>query len=243
MADIAHPAGLIVKGLLNSPFEHCHFVTTTTHKTLRGPRGGLIMMKEDFENPMGIKGPKGETRMMSALLDLAVFPGIQGGPLEHVIAAKAVAFYEILHDNFLAYAKQIISNAQAMAHAFTEKGYNIVSGGTDNHLMLIDLHNKNITGKLAENTLVKADITINKNMVPFDDRSPFVTSGIRVGVSAMTTRGLKETDMAQIVSWLDRVLMSPEDEAVISTVKGEVNEFMAGYPMYPEMDKKYFSVV
>ena len=235
MADIAHPAGLIAKGLLNRPFEHCHFVTTTTHKTLRGPRGGLILMKEDFENPMGITGPKGEVRMMSQLIDLAVFPGSQGGPLEHVIAAKAVAFYEILHDNFLQYGKQIIANAQAMANAFTEKGYDIVSGGTDNHLMLIDLRNKNISGKKAENTLVHADITINKNMVPFDDKSPFITSGIRVGVSAMTTRGLKEAHMPTIVNWLDRVLMSPDDEALIKTVKGEVNEFMAGFPLYPEL--------
>ena len=235
MADIAHPAGLIAKGLLSSPFAHCHFVTTTTHKTLRGPRGGLILMKEDFENLMGIKGPKGEIRMMSQLVDLAVFPGTQGGPLEHVIAAKAVAFYEILHDNFMAYAKQIVSNAQAMAKAFTEKGYNIVSGGTDNHLMLIDLRNKNISGKKAENTLVHADITINKNMVPFDDKSPFITSGIRVGVSAMTTRGLKEGDMPTIVNWLDKVLMSPDDEALIKTIKGEVNEFMTKFPLYPEL--------
>ncbi len=235
MADIAHPAGLIVKGLLSSPFEHCHFVTTTTHKTLRGPRGGLIMMKNDFENPMGIKGPKGETRMMSSLIDLAVFPGIQGGPLEHVIAAKAVAFYEILQDGFMAYAKQIVANAQAMSRAFTEKGYNIVSGGTDNHLMLIDLRNKGISGKKAENTLVLADITINKNMVPFDDKSPFITSGIRVGVSAMTTRGLKESDMQHIVNWLDRVIMKPDDEQLLKTIKGEVNEFMSGFPMYPEL--------
>ncbi len=235
MADIAHPAGLIVKGLLSSPFEHCHFVTTTTHKTLRGPRGGLILMKHDFENPMGIKGPKGETRMMSSLIDLAVFPGIQGGPLEHVIAAKAVAFYEILQDGFMAYAKQIVANAQAMSKAFTEKGYDIVSGGTDNHLMLIDLRNKGISGKKAENTLVLADITINKNMVPFDDKSPFITSGIRVGVSAMTTRGLKESDMQHIVNWLDRVIMSPDDEQLLKTIKGEVNEFMTGFPMYPEL--------
>ena len=236
MADIAHPAGLIVKGLLSSPFEHCHFVTTTTHKTLRGPRGGLILMKHDFENPMGIKGPKGETRMMSSLIDLAVFPGIQGGPLEHVIAAKAVAFYEILQDGFMAYAKQIVANAQAMSKAFTEKGYDIVSGGTDNHLMLIDLRNKGISGKKAENTLVLADITINKNMVPFDDKSPFITSGIRVGVSAMTTRGLKESDMQHIVNWLDRVIMSPDDAQLLKTIKGEVNEFMTGFPMYPELE-------
>jgi glycine hydroxymethyltransferase len=234
MADIAHPAGLIAKGLLSSPFEHCHFVTTTTHKTLRGPRGGLIVMKKDFENPWGLTGPKGEIRMMSSLIDLAVFPGTQGGPLEHVIAAKAVAFFEILQPEFTTYAKQVIANAQTLATAFTEKGYDIVSGGTDNHLMLIDLRNKNISGKKAENTLVKADITINKNMVPFDDKSPFITSGIRIGVPAVTTRGLKENDMKQIVNWLDIVLMSPDDENVISKVRGEVNEFMKGFPLYPE---------
>jgi glycine hydroxymethyltransferase len=192
LCDMAHPAGLIAKGLLNSPFEHCHIVSSTTHKTLRGPRGGIILMKEDFENPWGLTGPKGEIRMMSALIDLAVFPGTQGGPLEHVIAAKAVAFHEILQDEFTVYAKQIITNAQALATAFLEKGYDIVSGGTDNHLLLIDLRNKGISGKKAENTLVKADITINKNMVPFDDKSPFVTSGIRIGVPAITTRGMKE---------------------------------------------------
>jgi glycine hydroxymethyltransferase len=235
MADISHPAGLIAKQLLNSPFDHCHFVTTTTHKTLRGPRGGLITMKTDFENPFGITGPKGEIRMMSQLIDLAVFPGTQGGPLEHVIAAKAVAFHEILQPGFLAYGKQVIANAQAMASAFVEKGYNIVSGGTDNHLLLIDLRNKNISGKKAENALVKADITINKNMVPFDDKSPFITSGIRVGVPAITTRGLKEADMAQVVNWLDRVLMAPEDEGLLSTVRGEVNEFMKAFPLYPEL--------
>jgi glycine hydroxymethyltransferase len=237
LADISHPAGLIAKGLLASPFEHCHFVTTTTHKTLRGPRGGLVLMKEDFENPMGLTGPKGEIRMMSSLIDLAVFPGTQGGPLEHVIAAKAVAFHEILQPEFMDYAKQVVSNAQAMAKSFTAKGYDIVSGGTDNHLLLIDLRNKNISGKKAENTLVKADITINKNMVPFDDKSPFITSGIRVGVPAVTTRGLKEEHMSQIVNWLDKVLMSPDDEAVLGTVRGEVNEFMAGFPMYPEWGK------
>ena len=237
MADISHPAGLIAKGLLNSPFDHCHFVTTTTHKTLRGPRGGLILMKTDFENPMGHKGPKGEIRMMSQLIDLAVFPGTQGGPLEHVIAAKAVSFHEILQPEFTTYSKQVIANAQALAKAFTEKGYDIVSGGTDNHLLLIDLRNKNISGKKAENTLVHADITINKNMVPFDDKSPFVTSGIRVGVPAVTTRGLKESDMQQIVNWLDRVLMAPDDEQLIHRVKGEVNEFMKGFPMYPEWGK------
>ncbi len=237
MADIAHPAGLIAKGLLNSPFDACHFVTTTTHKTLRGPRGGLILMKTDFENPMGHKGPKGEIRMMSQLIDLAVFPGTQGGPLEHVIAAKAVAFHEILQPEFLTYSKQVIANAQAMAKVFTAKGYNIVSGGTDNHLLLIDLRNKNISGKKAENTLVHADITINKNMVPFDDKSPFVTSGIRIGVPAVTTRGLKEHDMEQVVTWLDRVLMAPDDDTTINSVKNEVNEFMKGYTMYPEWGK------
>ncbi len=235
LADIAHPAGLIAAGLLNDPFEHCHFVTSTTHKTLRGPRGGIIMMRKDFENPWGIKTPKGEVRMMSQLLDLAVFPGIQGGPLEHVIAAKAVAFHEILQDEFKAYARQMQSNAQAMAGAFIEKGYNIISGGTDNHLLLIDLRNKNITGKKAENVLVKADITLNKNMVPFDDKSPFITSGVRVGVPAVTTRGLKEEDMKQIVSWLDKVIISPDDEQVIAAVKGEVNEYMTQFPLYPEM--------
>lgn len=235
MADISHPAGLIARGLLSSPFDHCHFVTTTTHKTLRGPRGGLILMKKDFENPWGITGPKGEIRTMSQLIDLAVFPGTQGGPLEHVIAAKAVAFYEILQDEFAAYGKQVIANAQSLATAFTNKGFDIVSGGTDNHLLLIDLRNKGISGKKSENTLVKADITINKNMVPFDDKSPFITSGIRVGVPAITTRGLKEQDMAHIVSWIDKVLMNPDNEQVIATVKGEVNEFMTGFPLYPEL--------
>ncbi|WP_118952219.1 serine hydroxymethyltransferase [Taibaiella helva] len=235
LADIAHPAGLIAAGLLNDPFDHCHFVTSTTHKTLRGPRGGIIMMRKDFENPWGITGPKGEIRMMSQLLDLSVFPGLQGGPLEHVIAAKAVSFFEILQDEYKAYARQMQSNAQAMAEAFLAKGYDIISGGTDNHLLLIDLRNKNISGKKAENTLVKADITLNKNMVPFDDKSPFVTSGIRVGVPAITTRGLKEQDMVQVVSWLDQVLMSPDDEQVIAAVKGEVNEYMNGFSLYPEM--------
>lgn len=234
LADIAHPAGLIAKGLLSSPFEHCHFVTSTTHKTLRGPRGGIILMKEDFENPWGIKGPKGDTRMMSALIDLAVFPGIQGGPLEHVIAAKAVAFYEILQDEFLTYGKQVISNAQALAAAFQAKGYDIISGGTDNHLLLIDLRNKGISGKKAENALVKADITLNKNMVPYDDKSPFITSGIRVGVPAVTTRGLKEEHMPQVADWLDKVLMHTGDDTRITRVKEEVNEFMTGFPLYPE---------
>lgn len=234
LADIAHPAGLIAKGLLKSPFEHCHFVTSTTHKTLRGPRGGIIMMKKDFENPWGEKTPKGEIKMMSNILDMAVFPGVQGGPLEHVIAAKAVAFHEILQDSFLDYGKQVIANAKAMETAFLEKGYDLVSGGTDNHLLLIDLRNKNITGKKAENILVKADITLNKNMVPFDDKSPFITSGIRVGVPAITTRGLKEKDMAQVVHWVDTVLTNAENESLIQTIRGEVNEFMSGFDLYPD---------
>jgi glycine hydroxymethyltransferase len=234
LADISHPAGLIAKGHLNSPFEHCHFVTSTTHKTLRGPRGGIILMKQDFENPWGIKGPKGEVRMMSQLIDLAVFPGTQGGPLEHVIAAKAVSFNEIMQDAYAVYTKQIIKNAQKLAGEFMAKGYNIVSGGTDNHLLLIDLRNKNISGKKAENTLVEADITLNKNMVPFDDKSPFVTSGIRVGVPAITTRGLKEEHMVQVANWLDKVLMSPDNAELIKTVRGEVNEFMGQFPLYPE---------
>lgn len=235
MADIAHPAGLIAKGLLNSPFEHCHFVTTTTHKTLRGPRGGMIMMGKDFENPFGLKTPKGEVRMMSNLLDMAVFPGIQGGPLEHVIAAKAVSFFEILSDDYDQYARQIIKNAQSMSRAFVEKGYQIISGGTDNHLMLIDLRNKNISGKKAENVLVQADITCNKNMVPYDDKSPFVTSGIRVGVPAITTRGMKEDHMPQIVDWIDRLLTDADNEGLQKSIRGEVNEFMKQFPLYPEM--------
>lgn len=235
LADIAHPAGLIAAGFLNSPFDHCHFVTSTTHKTLRGPRGGIIMMKKDFENPWGMTSPKGEVRMVSQLIDLSVFPGIQGGPLEHVIAAKAVAFHEILQPEFKVYAKQTQLNAQAMATSLLEKGYDLVAGGTDNHLLLIDLRNKNISGKKAENILVKADITVNKNMVPFDDKSPFVTSGIRIGVPAITTRGLKEKDMAQVVSWLDRVLTNTDDESVISAVRGEINEYMTAFELYPEM--------
>ncbi|HTN47702.1 MAG TPA: serine hydroxymethyltransferase [Flavipsychrobacter sp.] len=234
LADIAHPAGLIAKGLLKSPFDHCHFVTSTTHKTLRGPRGGIVMMKNDFENPWGVTGPKGEVRMMSQLIDLSVFPGVQGGPLEHVIAAKAVSFFEILQADFLDYGTQVIKNAQALSQAFLEKGYNIVSNGTDNHLMLIDLRNKGISGKKAENTLVKADITLNKNMVPFDDKSPFITSGIRVGVPAITTRGMKESDMMQVVAWLDTVLMNPDNDDVIGKVRGEVNEYMMRFPLYPD---------
>jgi glycine hydroxymethyltransferase len=233
LCDMAHPAGLIAKGLLNSPFDHCHFVTSTTHKTLRGPRGGIILMKTDVENTMGIKGPKGETRMMSDLLNLAVFPGTQGGPLEHVIAAKAVAFFEILQPEFEVYAKQILRNAKSLETAFKKRDYDIVSGGTDNHLILIDLRNKNISGKKAENCLVKADITINKNMVPFDDKSPFITSGIRLGVPALTTRGLKEGDMEHIANWIDTILMDPENEQTTLRVKGEINEFMQAFQLYP----------
>jgi len=238
MCDMAHPAGLIAKGLLNSPFEHCHFVTSTTHKTLRGPRGGIILMKKDFENPFGLKDPKGNTRMMSHVIDMAVFPGTQGGPLEHVIAAKAVAFGEILTDDYTGYVKQIQKNAQAMAKAFVQRGYQIISGGTDNHLMLIDLRNKNITGKKAQETLDKAHITLNKNAVPFDDKSPFVTSGIRVGVPAVTSRGLKEKDMETIVEMIDRVLMNIDDTTVIETVKTEVKNFMKQFPLYPETGKR-----
>jgi glycine hydroxymethyltransferase len=234
MCDMAHPAGLIAKKLLSSPFEDCHFVTSTTHKTLRGPRGGIILMKKDFDNPFGLKDNKGNIRPMSNLLDMAVFPGTQGGPLEHVIAAKAVAFGEILTNDFTIYAKQIIENAQAMGASFIKRGYDIVSGGTDNHLLLIDLRNKNISGKKAENALVKADITVNKNMVPFDDKSAFITSGIRVGVPAITTRGMKAKDMDEIVSWIDEVLMHPEDEQVILSIRKKVNEKMKSFPLYPE---------
>jgi glycine hydroxymethyltransferase len=235
LCDMAHPAGLIAKGLLNSPFDHCHFVTSTTHKTLRGPRGGIILMKKDHENTFGLKDPKGNLRMMSNLLDMAVFPGTQGGPLEHVIAAKAVAFGEILSDEYTTYIKQVKSNAQAMAKAFVDKGYKIISGGTDNHLMLIDLRNKNITGKKAQETLDKAHITLNKNAVPFDDKSPFVTSGIRVGVPAVTTRGMKEGDMQTVVDFIDRVLMNIDDQHTIDTVKEEVKAFMKNFPLYPEL--------
>ncbi len=232
LADIAHPAGLIARGLLNDPLPHCHVVTSTTHKTLRGPRGGIIMMGKDFPNPFGLKTPKGEIRPMSSVMDGAVFPGTQGGPLEHVIAAKAVAFGEALTDDYLKYCVQVVKNAKAMAAAFKEKGYNIISGGTDNHSMLIDLRNKNITGKAAENALVKADITLNKNMVPFDDKSPFVTSGIRIGTPAITTRGLKEAQMKKVVSLLDKVLIAHEDEKVIAKVRSEVNGMMESYPLY-----------
>jgi glycine hydroxymethyltransferase len=234
-ADIAHPAGLIASGLLNDPFDHCHIVSSTTHKTLRGPRGGIIMLRHDFENPWGIKDPKGNLRMMSSLLDLAVFPGLQGGPLEHIIAAKAVAFGEILSEDFKSYGKQIISNAQAMAKAFVNRGYNLISNGTDNHLMLIDLRNKNITGKKAQETLDRAHITVNRNSVPLDDKSPFVTSGMRAGVPAVTTRGLKEAHMETVVGMIDKVLMNTDNEAVISSVKEEVKEFMQQFPLYPEL--------
>jgi glycine hydroxymethyltransferase len=232
LADISHPSGLIAKGLMNDPMPHCHIVTTTTHKTLRGPRGGLIMMGKDFENPFGLKTPKGEIRMMSSLLDLAVFPGNQGGPLMHIIAAKAVAFGECLSDEFFHYSMQVQKNAKAMAKAFMDRGYDLISGGTDNHMMLIDLRNKGITGKEAENALVKAEITVNKNMVPFDDKSPFVTSGIRIGTPAITTRGLLENDMEAIVIMIDKVLMNHTNEAVIEAVADEVNEMMGERAMF-----------
>src|SRR5689334_12785785 len=231
-ADIAHPAGLIARGLLSDALPHCHIVSTTTHKTLRGPRGGMIMMGKDFENPWGLKTPKGEVKMMSAIFDGAVFPGTQGGPLEHVIAAKAVAFQEDLSDEYLAYCVQMVKNAKAMAKAFIDRGYKIISGGTDNHSMLIDLRSKNLTGKLAENTLVKADITVNKNMVPFDDKSPFVTSGMRIGTPAMTTRGVKEKDVEKIVELIDEVLMNNENESRIKAVKKKVNTMMNKFPLY-----------
>jgi glycine hydroxymethyltransferase len=235
LCDMAHPAGLIAKDLLSSPFEHCHFVTSTTHKTLRGPRGGIILMKKDVENPFGLKDVKGNIRMMSNLLDMAVFPGTQGGPLEHVIAAKAIAFGEILSDEFTVYSKQVITNAQAMAKALVDRGYKLISDGTDNHLMLIDLRNKNISGKKAEQVLGRAEITLNKNMVPFDDKSAFVTSGIRVGTPAITTRGMKENHMVTVVELIDRVLMNADDEAVITDVKKKVTDFMDQFPLYPEL--------
>ena len=235
LADIAHPAGLIATGLLNDPLDHCHIVTSTTHKTLRGPRGGIIMMRNDFDNPYGLKDPKGNIRSMSALLDLAVFPGMQGGPLEHVIAGKAVAFGEILDPSFTAYGKQVIANAQAMAKAFVQRGYQLISNGTDNHLMLIDLRNKNITGKKAQETLDRAHITLNKNAVPFDDKSPFVTSGIRIGVPAVTTRGLKEKEMEVIAELIDQVLLHADDEKTIEKTKMAVKDLMKNFPLYPEL--------
>ena len=232
LADIAHPAGLIAKKKLNDPMPHCHIVTSTTHKTLRGPRGGIIMMGKDFENPFGEKTPKGELKMMSAVLNSGVFPGMQGGPLEHVIAAKAVAFGEALTDDFGKYADQVMLNARVMANEFTKRGYNLVSGGTDNHLMLIDLRNKNISGKEADAALGKAEITVNKNMVPFDDKSPFFTSGIRIGTAAITTRGLNEQDCLQVVEWIDLIIKEPTNAGLISELKENVNKFMSQFPLY-----------
>lgn len=232
LADIAHPAGLIASGLLNDPMPHCHIVTSTTHKTLRGPRGGIILMGKDFDNPWGRTTKKGAPIQMSSILDSGVFPGMQGGPLEHVIAAKAVAFGEILEPSFKTYGQQVIKNAQAMAAEFTARGYNIISGGTDNHLMLIDLQSKNVTGKVAENVLVAADITVNKNMIPFDPQPPMTTSGIRVGTAAITTRGFGEAECRQVVSWIDEVLSRPDDVVVQAKVRKEINALMEGYPLY-----------
>jgi glycine hydroxymethyltransferase len=232
LADISHPSGLIAKGILNDPLPHCHIVTTTTHKTLRGPRGGLMLMGQDFENPFGLKFKNGNARMMSSLLDMAVFPGNQGGPLEHVIGAKAIAFGEALTDDFLQYMLRVRKNAQAMAKAFVDRGYHLISGGTDNHMMLVDLRNKNISGKQAEQALVKAEITANKNMVPFDEKSPFVTSGIRFGTAAITTRGLKAEDMEPIVSLIDEVIQQPENEKVIEGVAAQVHKLMAHRPLF-----------
>lgn len=234
MADISHPSGLIAKGLLNSPMQHCHIVTSTTHKTLRGPRGGIIMMGNDFENTLGEKTPKGDLKLMSALLDSGVFPGTQGGPLEHVIAAKAIAFGEALEPSYMEYCKQLVKNADRMAMAFVERGYKIISGGTDNHLMLIDLRTKSdtLTGKLAENTLEKCGITINKNTVPFETRSPFVTSGIRVGTPAITTRGMKESEMEAIVSFIDDALLNHDNDTKLNQIKAEVKTMMQKFPLY-----------
>lgn len=232
LADIAHPAGLIAAGLLNDPIPHCHIVTTTTHKTLRGPRGGAIIMGKNFDNPWGRTTKKGNPIKMSAILNSGVFPGMQGGPLEHVIAAKAIAFHEALQPEFKTYGQQVIKNAQAMANAFVEKGYKLISGGTDNHLMLLDLRNKNVTGKQAENALVLADITVNKNMVPFDTQSPFVTSGIRVGTAAITSRGFNEADCVKVVEWIDRILSDVENENLLTEVRSEVNVFMENFPLY-----------
>lgn len=232
LADIAHPAGLIAAGLLNDPMPHCHIVTTTTHKTLRGPRGGVIMMGKNFDNPWGRTTKKGNPIKMSAILNSGVFPGMQGGPLEHVIAAKAVAFNEALQPAFKIYGEEVIKNAQAMANAFVAKGYKLISGGTDNHLMLIDLRSKNVTGKQAEQALVRADITVNKNMVPFDTQSPFVTSGIRIGTAAITTRGFKEADCVRVVEWIDRIICDIENEALIDQTRNEVNAFMERFPLY-----------
>jgi glycine hydroxymethyltransferase len=232
LADIAHPAGLIAKGILNDPMPHCHFVTTTTHKTLRGPRGGMIMMGSNFDNPFGVTLKSGKLRKMSALIDLAVFPGNQGGPLEHIIAAKAVAFGEALSEDFLHYMIQVKKNAEAMAKAFVDKDYHVISGGTDNHMMLIDLRNKDITGKLAEAILEKADITANKNMVPFDDKSPFITSGVRFGTAAITSRGLLESDMETIVGYIDEVIQDPENEELHMSIKTKINSWMSEKPLF-----------
>ncbi len=238
MADIAHPAGLIASGLLADPLQHCHIVTSTTHKTLRGPRGGVIMMGRDFDNPWGRTTKKGDSIQMSAILNSGVFPGMQGGPLEHVIAAKAISFIEASTPEFKQYAKQVIANAQAMAKALTDKGYHIISGGTDNHLMLIDLNNKGLTGKEAEEALIKSDITVNKNMVPFDQNSPFVTSGIRVGTAAITTRGMNEDDCIQIVEWIDRALMNKNNAGELQAIHDEVNEFALTYRLFPDEDNE-----
>jgi glycine hydroxymethyltransferase len=236
--DMAHPAGMIAAGLLDNPIKHVHIVTSTTHKTLRGPRGGIILMGEDFDNPFGHTTPKGEIKKMSTLLNSAVFPGIQGGPLEHVIAAKAVAFFEALQPDFKTYQQQVAKNAQAMAKAFTEKGYHICSGGTDNHLMLIDLRSKNVSGKQTEQALGRADITVNKNMVPFDSRTPFITSGIRIGTPAVTTRGFVEADCLQTVEWIDTVIQNIDNEAVIAQVKAEINAYMAKFPLFAHADAR-----
>jgi glycine hydroxymethyltransferase len=232
LADIAHPAGLIARGLLNDPMDYCHIVTTTTHKTLRGPRGGMILVGKNFDNPWGLKTPKGEIRKITSVLDSGVFPGTQGGPLEHVIAAKAVAFEEALSDDYFRYVMQVRKNAKAMADAFTKRGYKVISGGTDNHLMLIDLRSKNLTGKKAEEALIKADITINKNMVPFDNQSPMVTSGMRIGTPAVTTRGMKEKDMVKIVGWIDEVLTTPDSVENLKSVKKKVHAFTRKFPLY-----------
>ncbi len=234
LADIAHPAGLIAAGLLNSPMEYCHIVTSTTHKTLRGPRGGIIMMGKNFDNPFGRTTKKGDLIKMSAILDSAVFPGMQGGPLEHVIAAKAVAFYEALQPDFRHYAAQVVRNARAMANAFVQKGYKVISGGTDNHLMLIDLRSKNVTGKAAEEALGRADITVNKNMVPFDTQSPMVTSGIRIGTAAITSRGFSEEDCLKVVDWMDAVIMNTSNEDLILETRREINTFMERFPLYEQ---------
>ena len=234
LADISHPSGLIAKGLLNDPVPHCHIITSTTHKTLRGPRGGIILMGKDFENPYGLKTPKGELRKMSALLDSGVFPGTQGGPLEHIIAAKAVAFNEALSDSYMDYVIRVQKNAQVMAKAFVKKGYHIISGGTDNHLMLIDLRSKNVTGKEAELALGKADITVNKNIVPFDDKSPFVTSGIRVGTAAITTRGVDEKSIPQIVNWIDEAIVHYADDKKLAGIKKKINKMMEEFPLFAE---------